>query len=635
LAETIRSLTNALALMVPGVLAGTTCQDVRDILATIDGRAGGVASIKEDTGIVGDGATAQATAIADKLDDGGIFRVPTGNYLFGSAPGRTVALPLVLRGVGDGSSIFNRGSAASGAIMFNVVSPGSLDVRDMSFIEGAAWFDMDANTGVIDRIIVKGSVFTNVSCGVRNLTTSPNAAAKIGHFRYQDNRTKDNTRGGPAIDANGTTHGIVTGNLIEDTARFGIALFGRASSQTSVLNDRNIVANNILRGLTISTAPNNFIYLSGRYGIVANNHCADFVFNGDPNATDVEGIYLKCINAIVMGNTLKNASGGSQGALVLKGNGRPPIATSGARGYNNIAIANIIANESSQFNTPDGIWIQAEDCLCAFNMMEGLTGNGFRIHDAVYKNTGILFNHFVNHVGGTPVNALGANPRLRIMGNLVERNAGPFLGNIDTAGEGDIDVVMVHDNLAFSQGDSGSVSAFIQMDSQGAGESINGFSFQGNVADGQNQTSGYDFIRLNGAGTYTDVLIAGNIFKDGGAGQFIKRQSGTCTGTFRIPDSNLGFANWTKGSAQIDSATSSEIVAHGQAKPTGFSTVRNEWEVKIIPTSPLVTAHSWAVSAIDDDDFTVTTYDSAGAPVNVGANFTFDWEMYKREWALA
>lgn len=87
-------------------------------------------------------------------------------------------------------------------------------------------------------------------------------------------------------------------------------------------------------------------------------------------------------------------------------------------------------------------------------------------------------------------------------------------------------------------------------------------------------------------------------------------------------------ATEARGSGTIASGASSVNVTHGigngsTSRPRKY-TVN---DVVITPTSPLRTAVTYAVSAISTTTFTVTAYDSSGVAANVGADFTFTWQM--------
>lgn len=594
-------------------------------------------SIKSGTTITGDGVTNQYDEITTLFASGANRTVVTGTYLMSSGSDDEINGDLILRGIPG--AVFSRGNASSGATMMNMVG-GSLDVRDLTFKDGGVWFDMDNLTGTYDSVIIKDCVFDDVSCGYRWGDTSPGASAKINHTRYQDNWCFDNSRGGPFLDGHGSANTICTGNLIEDTGRFGIAFFGRTTSQNDGFHDRIIVANNIVRGLTVDSNTA-LCYLNGKYVAVIGNHFHEIEFNNDPDATDVEGIYTKCKHLVVIGNTLKNAGGGDQGYMTAKGGKRDgTMPASGPNGWNSIWLGNVCVNDGSQYNSNDGAWIQSEDATFAFNLFDGLTGVGIRNQDAGYKNQAALFNSFVGHLG-TGILFTGEQVGARIQGNLQER--GSLVGSgfrLETSGD-DIRACRVADNTFTWFGGtypSTGTIGHLTIRADNAGDVMDGVLITGNLVDASGPTTTDIYgINFSGEGTFQNILVANNIFKDmPDATKVIATASGTpAAGTIRITDSNLGFANWVKGTAQIDSGTSSEAVTHGLAVPEGWSTSRSEYEIKIVPTSPLVTAHSWAVSAYTATGFTVSTYTATGGAVNVGANFTFDWEIYKREWSVA
>jgi hypothetical protein len=322
------------------------------------------------------------------------------------------------------------------------------------------------------------------------------------------------------------------------------------------------------------------------------------------------------------------------------------MTTSGARGWNGIVIANqIIYDDDNECDDPDGIRIQAEDTMVIANMFEGVEGGGITTHNGDnYQNPSALFNHFTNHGSGSSVLMQGETMRPRIIGNLCEKNSdGAALRTRVFTGE-TINDLMVQSNLVYYKSGAtatGAVNATacsVQVDSTatmaGLLVSSNLFDATDWPENGGNLAHGVAFA---GAGVISDALIHGNVFRNypTAANVIARTATGTVTGTFRITDSNLGFSNWVKGTATLGSGSSSVAVTHGLATPLNFDTGRSEYEIKIVPVSPLVTAHSWAVSGYTSTGFTVTSYTSTGGAVAVGANFTFDWEIYKREWTLS
>ena len=85
--------------------------------------------------------------------------------------------------------------------------------------------------------------------------------------------------------------------------------------------------------------------------------------------------------------------------------------------------------------------------------------------------------------------------------------------------------------------------------------------------------------------------------------------------------------DFASGTGQVDSGTSSKGISH----LLGYDATAGQWStytaanIQITPTSALHTATSWAISAVTNTTFTVSTYTSTGGAGNVGAHFTFRW----------
>lgn len=86
------------------------------------------------------------------------------------------------------------------------------------------------------------------------------------------------------------------------------------------------------------------------------------------------------------------------------------------------------------------------------------------------------------------------------------------------------------------------------------------------------------------------------------------------TTTNKLIDGCAGLRTRNRGTATITNGTSSVNVNHGLPFTPAVS------DILIVPTSALVTATSWWVSATTSSQFTLTTN------VNVGADFTFGWD---------
>jgi hypothetical protein len=236
----------------------------------------------------------------------------------------------------------------------------------------------------------------------------------VGRFTFADNVA---TQVGAAaafaavvkLSADRCDHARVERNLISGVGSttsvgqsYGIYL--RLLGTELTADVKTFVLANDIRDVRQNSLPNfcSGILVDGGQTVIQGNHIQDVISSAGSAAN--HGIYTKCRNSVISGNTLVNA-GGRPGAIMIKGSARGETEPESSPGYDVVISHNAIRQEAGTLTgSTTGITVTQEGCVISGNHITG-TQRGI---DVAYpaKNTLVQGNFVFGLLPHDPAGSL-------------------------------------------------------------------------------------------------------------------------------------------------------------------------------------------------------------------------------------
>jgi len=383
-----------------------------------EGLANGYINVTdEDYGADPTGQTSSANAFilaaADASATNKPIWVPAGNYSLTDMPTLTTG-NLVIKGAGrDLVTITGANTAA-------FISPQAdtyLNINGLGFTGFRRVIQHDNNIS-LDSVEISDCKFNNISQQVFGGGAGVNITV-INQFIFTGNRAEnigfDNQDAAVVKLSSGRcNYTKITDNIIYTIGtaikiKKSYGFYVKAANAGEADDVKTIVTGNVINNVRSNDLEDcEGIMVLGGQAIITDNHIEN-VISSNISTSDNEGIYTKCRNSIISGNTLINC-GGREGVIICKGANRGDISGTSAFGYDNIISNNTIRQDYSYGFRSTGIAITMDGCLVEGNHISG-TQIGISVWPGV-SNT-IVSNNIiyglVTRESGFPVFGINAN----------------------------------------------------------------------------------------------------------------------------------------------------------------------------------------------------------------------------------
>lgn len=337
------------------------------------------------TGIDRTGLVDSSSAMATQLGAAyGRITIPPGTYnLAGWVTHTHSSGDLTIEGNGQ-VTLVGDGDA------FVKITGGSLTIRGIEFDGFSKAVDFNDNaTDEIDKVVLERVTFKNSTSGMISYFATTDGVA-VGEMEIRDCVVRDCRQG---VHFRGRARrALARGNKIFNTQHYSIR-FGKDWSESVWQGDYVVSDNQFHNQYNPESNPAasgheaNMIALFGDNAVVCNNILDSLA---SANAQDCEGIYIKCRQFSITGNSLRDV-GMDEGAIIIKGN--PGETSTYANSRNSGTITGNTIRWRQQRHYSIGINVLRSDVLVANNQIEGAGVNGIRLSwRGAYENVTIENN---------------------------------------------------------------------------------------------------------------------------------------------------------------------------------------------------------------------------------------------------
>jgi hypothetical protein len=642
--------TGALVALFPnnssGLIGNTVYQDqavsMADTLAGYDG-------LRAQSGMVGDGVTHDWSAFASYLNSSQTAPVPPVVFNLTGAGPKTLTQTPTLFGAGpalpgvspNGGATFDFMAPGSGSVTFTPTEGGIF--RDIQIRNGRVWFDMSGVTVEVPIISFENVWANDISCLLRDGDISAGLTRKIDKLIFRNNYLLSNDRG-LFLNGNGSSRAWVTGNHVDDCARFGILVApATPDPQNNGFADFIFYTNNLVENLHFSGSNSNPIYAAGRYASIMGNIAANSVFSGDANQHDFESFYFKLGVAAIIGNIAVDAGSG-QGMFAMKGIGRTNSDNSPG-GWDYVLVGNVgVRTASDQYNQP-GIWVQCTDANIGCNVIDGATSYGLQVNknagDVSQRSTNLMIhdNHFIN-LGNSGVLVEGAHTNVWANRQMITgvKGTGQQYGiRFSTQSLGAAINYRMQGNTLWDFGTTAGARCDCLHVSTTAGTD----SFQGSLPITDNvidvstspDISNTYGLTFEGTGDIQGCVVRGNFWIGFTDPTKVIRNitaGGNRSGKVLTILDNVGFANDVRGTGSITVGTATVTINHLMPQTPNIDPTPAPTDITIQATGFLFGATQARVTNI-----TATTFDVVTDSNVTGSDFTFQWRCRKTKWVFS
>jgi hypothetical protein len=430
--------------------------------------AGGVLDVRT-FGAKGDGVTDDTAAIQRAFGaapDGGVVRFASGGeYLY---TGEVIVLNRALTIEGEGAVLVGGGAASNIFALNAPLTVLGLTVRgcprafvlsdgtDATVVTSNTLGLGSATTTDISGISFRDCVFENCERPIIGFMEGPLVVDSVsitgcrfsGGFQgvfLEIRRLNDVViTGNTFADIDGTGAGFTAGGnpILRGAGRAIYLGYDSEDDQPDV--GRWVVANNTIRGITDTRDFGNTlgpeVQAIRAHGattvVIANNAIEDVTSTGTNAAGDCDGIYTKCVNLSITGNTLRNA-GMVDGAITIKG-----VAEVAGRadGHPSLIAHNSILVDDGVERL--GILVEpVRDVIVQGNLLRGVGRENGGVSAAIVvqaraaQNISVLDNIIRDCIGAVGISSRAWGSTHVFRGNLIDGVSGEAMENdTDTSG---------------------------------------------------------------------------------------------------------------------------------------------------------------------------------------------------------
>lgn len=302
--DDVKSITNLLTPLVVDAasLPGIRADDLRDIVVSLFATAGGRATVKDDSGVVGDGLTVEGTTFINKVRVGNGLLIPKGSYMLSTQGGtidNKIAANLFLQGIGNYASILNGGGITA---LFDIGAATKYVFEDLALLSGRILLNLDLIATVVDEIVMRNLRLESAQ-GILTWTTAAPASdgsLRIRRLQISDVHIRSMARG---LWVSGVAAGNVrlTNILAEACQRYGIFIDpALRATQTAGYSDNQIYTGLVIDDVTHVAPDSAGLRIGGRNiavaGVVVNN-----VHASDLSEATCDGLVTHAVNGVLTG----------------------------------------------------------------------------------------------------------------------------------------------------------------------------------------------------------------------------------------------------------------------------------------------------------------------------------------------